>query len=523
MVLAILITLFIDRKVRLKPMSTGNLFRKQELTPVKYRKSNKSTAIVLLDVYVLFIIVELIHRANAGGIGMIVRIAVDALLAVTSLVLAKVWAEEKRTMLFFAYSFTVAYALLIFTHDPIMMAFSFPVIMALTVYLNSLLVMSGSFVTLALMVVRLAILHNAGEDELVSRGQLIFLLELICIAAAYFTINLLVHFSETDQQVIQQKVIKQQDVANHVANVVEEINQNFQGVMNEFSEINDSMSLANTAIGNIAGSTERTTTAIDDQVAMTEEIQARLENANQNVEDAKGTTGDLLQTIEDGVVLAGQLKEQSDLVDANTVKISQTVEQLVHNVDKVTGITDTILSISSQTNLLALNASIEAARAGDAGKGFAVVAEEIRQLAEQTRTSTERITEIMNELVAVTNDTKSEIQVSVDNINSQREKVELVNTRFEEVGDGMRELHNGVRIMSEEVAAVMEANRQIVESIQHVSGAAQEVSAETQTSTATIQTVADGMVNFSGTVDNTFARLQELTAIVNEQDEEPEY
>jgi methyl-accepting chemotaxis protein len=77
--------------------------------------------------------------------------------------------------------------------------------------------------------------------------------------------------------------------------------------------------------------------------------------------------------------------------------------------------------------------------------------------------------------------------------------------------------------MSEEVAAVMEANRQIVESIQHVSGAAQEVSAETQTSTATIQTVADGMVNFSGTVDNTFARLQELTAIVNEQDEELEY
>ena len=64
------------------------------------------------------------------------------------------------------------------------------------------------------------------------------------------------------------------------------------------------------------------------------------------------------------------------------------------SVDQVNSLTNEILSISSQTNLLALNASIEAARAGEAGKGFAVVADEIRQLADSSRDTANRIQEI---------------------------------------------------------------------------------------------------------------------------------
>ena len=71
-----------------------------------------------------------------------------------------------------------------------------------------------------------------------------------------------------------------------------------------------------------------------------------------------------------------------------------------------------ITSIAQQTNLLALNATIEAARAGEAGKGFAVVANEVKELAKQTATATE---DISQKIEAIQNDTKGAV-TAIDQI-----------------------------------------------------------------------------------------------------------
>lgn len=155
--------------------------------------------------------------------------------------------------------------------------------------------------------------------------------------------------------------------------------------------------------------------------AVTEELAATMQEVgnsagiiNRNVDSVRGeveTIADKSNSIND---YSKEMKENADKMENNAKSTMQEtgtkVQEILSvlnqaiedskSVDQVNSLTNEILSISSQTNLLALNASIEAARAGEAGKGFAVVADEIRQLADSSRETANRIQEIN---VVVTN------------------------------------------------------------------------------------------------------------------------
>ncbi|MBR4026994.1 MAG: hypothetical protein IKJ01_05485 [Lachnospiraceae bacterium] len=489
----------------------GKFIKRQALTPEQYWRTNKVMSIILCVCYILYIAIEISNFSKSGvDNGIFIRCGIYVAVGIFTIIVYKIMSKKKMCMIIFAVSFLITYAIMVFGNGVVAMVLVFPVLIGFMIYLNSAVVIAGCVGAFIIGAVKCAIVKAEGNIELFNNGNLITIGFVVAIYGSYKAIELLINFSKEDREVIEKEAAHREEVGNAVADIVHKLNEDVIVIVDGIASVNVAMDTADTSMDDISGSSESTAEAINRQADRTSHIQERLENTNTLAFDAKTTTENLKGVIVEGKILADDLQKQSDLVDQNIAKISETVQQLVSNVQKVSGITESILNISSQTNLLALNASIEAARAGEAGRGFAVVADEIRKLAEETKVSTEKITAIITELTNVTNETQIGIEQSVQSINEQRKKVEEVNYSFTEVEKGMFELQNGVETMSTEVESVLVANGEIVDSISLLSAASEEVSAGTQTCKETIRDAFETLNKFSENVEDVFEQLQVL-------------
>lgn len=158
----------------------------------------------------------------------------------------------------------------------------------------------------------------------------------------------------------------------------------------DLSAVTEELAATMQEVGNSAGAINRNADSVRDEVDV---IADKSNSINDYSKEMKANADRMENDAK------ASMEETGTKVQEILSVLNQAIEDS-KSVDKVNSLANEILSISSQTNLLALNASIEAARAGEAGKGFAVVADEIRQLAESSRDTTNRIQEIN---VVVTN------------------------------------------------------------------------------------------------------------------------
>ena len=325
----------------------GKLIKRQHLSQDQYIRSNRIMSMILIVSYLVYVIVEISNMGSTGiNSGLIGRCAVYAAMLVVAFLAYLTLRTKKICMIVLALSFLVAYATLVFGNGVVVIALAFPVLIGFMIYLNSVVVGLGCISTLCISVIKCILL--IGDKVLFNYGILLVACLIVATFGSLVAISLLVDFSKEDRAIIERDAAHRAEVAESVERIVGKLDEDFREMVEELKEIEVAMESADVAMQGIAGSSENTAQAVGSQAQMTTDIQESIENANRLAGNASETTDGLKDVIADGKNTADELLVQSDIVDKNIVKISDTIEQLVSNVQKVSTITEAIVKISSR-------------------------------------------------------------------------------------------------------------------------------------------------------------------------------
>lgn len=227
-------------------------------------------------------------------------------------------------------------------------------------------------------------------------------------------------------------------------------------------------------------------TAVNETTATMNELDVSSQRSAQQAELAANRSNQALNIANQGnkTVLSSLLEMEKLQHQVNT--LSAEIMRLKNTTGEIGSISSVVKDLANQTNMLALNAAVEAVRAGDYGKGFGVVAAEIRKLAEESKSSVNKINGLVIDIENAINSTVEVADLSSQNVDDSFKEVEKMTDAF----NGVVELVKQSVLNSQEISLTAKqqamAIKQVLEVMNDLNLAAREtVAGFTQSRNAT--------------------------------------
>lgn len=119
-----------------------------------------------------------------------------------------------------------------------------------------------------------------------------------------------------------------------------------------------------------------------------------------------------------------ELAASAQSITGNQSVLVNEIQTVGENIESISSVLKSLTKIADQTRILGINASIEAARLGHEGKAFAVVAEEIRRLADTTKTTVISIDSLKENIEKSLNSTTETANITLSTTSQQSAAME---------------------------------------------------------------------------------------------------
>ena len=269
--------------------------------------------------------------------------------------------------------------------------------------------------------------------------------------------------------------------------------------------ITKSMDSLSQATETMAESVQEINTKVISMGSMIESIVANTEHLNASSDNMLSANEEAAGCIDN---MTASSKKSAEAIEIISRKITDTN----NSIGKIEEMVGFITEIADQTNLLALNASIEAARAGESGRGFGVVAEEIKHLAEQSNDSAMRITEIVSEISAQSEDCVAQSHEVEKIIAEEQRLLGITREKFyvldSEIKTSVKEI-DSVSAVTDELNGIKEV---ITNAVTDLSAISEQTAATNEEVTTSVTQISKNVI----TISNDTEHLNELSDSLKE-------